>query len=74
MKEFDVGNMGKSNLDRHISGKKHKDRVKTRESMPTLHLDNSSTEALSDSRSSNSMSFPTFSSMLKSVSVLHAEI
>ena len=33
MKDFDVGNMGKSSLDSHAGSKKHKDRVKTRESM-----------------------------------------
>ena len=42
--------------------------------MSALYFDNNSTEALSDSRSSNSMSSPTLDSMLKSVSVAHAEI
>lgn len=53
MKEFDVGNMGKTSFDSHIGAKKHKDRLRIRESMSTLHFDNSSTEALSGSRSSN---------------------
>ena len=74
MKEFDVGNMGKFSLNSHISGKKHKDRMKTRKSTTTLYFDNSSAEALSDSRSSNSMLSPTLDAMLKSVSVAHAEI
>ena len=73
-KEFDVGNMGKSSLDSHISGEKHKDRVKTRESMSALYFDNRSTKALSDSRSNISMLSPTLDSMLKSVSGSHAEI
>ena len=74
MKDFDVGNMGKSSLDSHAGSKKHKDRVKTRESMSTLYFDKNSSEAPSDSRSSNSVSSPTLDSMLKSVSVSHAEI
>ena len=44
MKEFDVGNMGKFSLENHISGKKHKNRGRIRQSMSTLHCDNSSTE------------------------------
>ena len=48
MKDFDVGNMGKYSFDSHISGKKHKDRVKARELMHTSYFD--STKALSDSR------------------------
>ena len=74
MKELDVGNMRKSSLDSHFSGKKHKDRVKTRESVSTLYFGNSRTEAFSDIHSSNSMSTPTLDSMLKSVSVAHSEI
>ena len=42
--------------------------------MKTIYFGNSSTEALSDSRSANSMPTPTLDSMLKSVSVAHAEI
>ena len=66
--------MGKSSLDSHAGSKKHKDRVKTRESMSTLYFDKNSSETPSDSRSSNSVSSPTLDSMLKSVSVSHAEI
>ena len=73
MKEVDVGNMVNSSLDSHMSGMKHKDRVKTKESMSTLYFDNSSTEPLSDSRS-NSMLSPTLDSMFTSVSVAHVEI
>ena len=42
--------------------------------MSTLYFDNSSTEALSESRRSNNMSSPTLNSMVKSMSVAHAEI
>ena len=48
--------------------------MKTRESMSTLYFDKNSSEVPSDSRSSNSVSSPTLDSMLKSVSVSHAEI
>ena len=64
MKDFDVGNMGKSSLDSHTTFKKHKERMKTRESVSTLYFDNSSTGALSDSHSSSSMLMPTLDSML----------
>ena len=74
MKDFDVGNMGKSSLDSLVSGKKHKDRVKTTESMSTLYFDSSSTEALSDSCSCDSILLPTLDSMLKSVSISHTKI
>ena len=73
MKEFDVGNMGKSSLDSHMSGKKNKDRMKARESMSTLYFDTNSAEASSDSCSS-SVSSPTLNSMLNSMTVAHAEI
>ena len=73
MKDFDVGNVVKSSLDSYINCKKQRP-IEEKRSYVYLCLHNSSTKALSDSRSSNSMSSPTFDSTLESVSVAYVEI